>query len=433
MSLDGRTRAPGRGRRRWALAGLLATVAVVGLVFAYLRSTGEVRAAARLAREAVAANRADEARRLLDRWAALSPGSGEPDYYRALLEVRSDRPDSALDSMRKAIARGYPEGPLMDLRAVLLARAGKFDEAEPVLARAFESSAEPRAEIAEGLSRIYLKSFRLAETARVLDAWMKAAPEDPRPYLRLNEVDERIDSEPAVLVRNYREALRRDPNLLDARLGLAEKLQEASLFDEAEAEYATLLDRDPGNLRGLVGAGRIALLKGDVPASIRHFEAALAIDPRDKVALRELGLIDLNNGRIPRACSRLAQAVEVDPHDPEVRFSYARALKIAGDEPRAAEQSAATERLKKEQQQLVDLRKSLVEHPDDVDLRSKAARWLIEHGHEQEGLEWTQLILRQHPNHPETCQILADYHTSRGNLGLANYYRLNAPSAPTGK
>jgi len=423
----------GGGRRRWALAVVLAAGVVIASLVLYPRTGGEAWSTARLARVAIAARRADEARRLIDRWAALSPRSGEPDYYRAILDVQTDRPAEALDSLRKSLAKGHPEGPLLIVRAIILARAGKFDQAEPVLAAAFESSAEPRAEIAEGLSRIYLKTFRLGETNRVLDAWMKADPGDPRPYLRRNDVDERINSDPPVLIRNYREALRRDPGLLAARLGLAEKLREGSLYDEAEAEYATLLERDPRNLRGLAGAARIALLRGDLQAATRLFEEALAIDPKDKTSLRELGLIDLNNGRISQACSRLEQAVRVDPHDPEVRFSYARALKLAGDEPRAAEQAAATARIKQEQQQIIDLRQSLVQRPDDVEIRSRAARWLIEHGHEKEGLEWTELILRQRPDHPATCQILVDYHTSRGNFGLANYYRMNASSSPAGK
>jgi predicted Zn-dependent protease len=423
----------GRGRVILLAAGLMVALAIgAGLVSQFV-SEAQSSSMGRLAREALAARRYDQARTLIRRWAAESPRSGEPDYYQAVLEVEADRPAEALDAMRRSIARGYPEEPVLILRAVLLARAGQFEQAEPVLTRAFLSGAEPRAEVAEGLSRIYLKTFRLAETTKVLDSWMKAAPDDPRPYLLRNEVDQRINSEPAVLIRNYREALRRDPGLIVARLGLAEKLRETALVEEAETEYAALLGRDPKNVRGLVGAGQIALLQGDLVAATRHLEDALAIDPRDKVALREIGLIDMNSGRTARACDRFAAAVEVDPYDPEIRYSYSRALQMSGKTARAAEESAATERLKKEQQRIADLRQRLVQRPEDVELRSEAARWLIEHGHDKEGLEWTALILRQQPGHPSTCRLLADYYASRGNLGLANYYRLTATETPATK
>ncbi len=403
-------------------AAVLAAATLAGLLLLRRPEPPE----ARLAREALAAGRLDEARDLIERWAAADPGGGEADYQRAILEVRADRPAEALDAMRRSIARGHAEGPLQVLRAVVLARAGKLGEAEPALAEAFRRGDEPRAEVAEGLARVYLRSFRLSEALQVLDAWARLAPDDPRPYLLRNEVDERTDAEPAARVRNYREALRRDPNRLDARLGLAETLREGSLVDEAEVEYDALLARDPKNVRGLAGAGRVALLKGDLIAATRLFEAVLAVAPDDKAALRELGLIDMNLGRIASARARLKRAVEVDPHDAEARYSYSRALKLAGDDAGAAEQAAATDRLKDEQKQLLDLRQALVQYPDDVDRRAQAARWLIEHGHEKEGLEWTALVLRQRPGHPATCQLLAEHYARKGEPGLANFYRMNA-------
>ena len=35
-------------------------------------------------------------------------------------------------------------------------------------------------------------------------------------------------------------------------------------------------------------------------------------------------------------------------------------------------------------------------------------------------------ILREHPNHPRTCVTLADYYRRKGNVGLANFYKLSA-------
>jgi predicted Zn-dependent protease len=409
------------------LAGA-ALVVAIGAAF-YVRERAEARRAARLAREAIAARRDPEAGALLARWAALEPRSGEPEFYRAMLEVQSGSPAEALDAMRRAIALGHPEPPVLVLRAILLARAGRPDEAEPVLARAFQDSDEPRAEVAESLSRIYLNSFRLAEAARVLDGWARFAPEDARLYLRRNEIDERTTGDPAVLIRNYREALRRDPGLNEARLGLAEKLREASLIDEAQVEFAELLRRDPKNIRGLVGEGGIALLKGDIQTAIHDYQAALELDPKERAALRELGLIDLSAGRVSQALARLKLASELDPFEPEAHYCYSRALRVAGETARAAEEAATTERLKKEKQRVADLRQTLVQQPENADVRCEVARWLIEHGHEKEGLEWTHLILRQKPGHPATCRLLVDFHARRGEHGLANYYRtVGAPS-----
>ena len=97
---------------------------------------------------------------------------------------------------------------------------------------------------------------------------------------------------------------------------------------------------------------------------------------------------------------------------------------MAGQDARAAEEALTAERLRKELQHVLDLRQKLVAHPQDTELRAEVAKWLIENGHEAEGLEWTALILRQKPGHPPTCRLLADYHAKKGNHGLANYYRM---------
>ena len=409
-----------------ALGGVAAALLVVLALFYYVHDRRQALATARSVREALTAHRFDLARARIDRWAESRSGDVEPDYFRAELEVALDHPGKALDAIRKAHQRGYPEEPLEVLSAVLQARAGQFEAAELVLRRALGSSSGPKPEVAEGLARVYLGTFRLAEASRALDHWMLVAPDDARPYLWRNQVDERIGSDPVVLIRNFRAALQRNPSLDQARIGLAERLRKLHRVDEAAAEYAALLTRNPKSLEGLVGAGQTALMKGDLSASIRDFNDALAIDPKNPSALRELAMIDLRNGRFDRARDRLKAAVDVAPDDVEVRYQYAQALKSAGDHARAAEETAAAARLRKEQQNIDEIRKALVQRPADAGLRYEAAKWLIEHGHEKEGLEWTELILRQSPHHPGTCRLLADYHAKKGNVGLANYYRLAA-------
>ncbi len=413
-------------RLTWPALAILSLI----ILFGYIRARSNSQARIKTVNDALATARFDEARRLIDQWGQENPRDGEPDYYRARLEVALDHPVEAMDALRKTIEHGYSEEPVLILRAVLQARAGMFDLSEPILRSASENGAEPKAEIAEGLARIYLGTFRLPEAGQAIDRWMQAAPNDARPYMWRNDIDERMAADPAILVRNYRAALQRDPNLESARLGLAQLLLGMKSIDEAEVEFASYIERNPRSLEGQLGAGQVALIKGELNAAETCFKNALEIDPKDPVALSELGLIDLRNNRFLLARDRLKQAVEALPLDPEVRYKYSRALKMSGDDVRAAEESATSDRLKAESDKINDLRKALVQNPKDADLRSEAARWLIEHGHDKEGLEWTELILRQQPGHVETCKLLADYHSKKGNAGLANYYRMAASNTP---
>ena len=416
--------------RRLALAGgLVLVLAAVTVGALYSQQRAKAMARAQAVRLMVAERKFDEARTLIDAWIAGRPDDGEPYYLRAKIEVAANRPDAALAAMRLAVQHGFGDEPINVLRAVLMARVGEADAAEPVLRRALDSSTESQPEVAEALARIYLSSFRLSQAAGALERWMKDDPAAGRPYLWRNEIDQRIDAEAPVLIRNYRMALQRDPSLDKARLGLADKLRETQRSDEAEAEYAAYLKRNPKGVEGHIGSGQTSLQKGDLAAAIRHFEDALAIDPNEVTALRELALIDVRQGQFRRACGRLEKVVKIDPFDPELRANYSRALKMAGDEASAREQSAAAERLRNEHREMNVIRLALVDKPGDLALRFDAARWLLEHGHESEALEWFKLILGKQPGHAPTCALLADYYRKTGNPGLSNYYKLAASQA----
>jgi len=418
----------GRARRPVLVLAIALAVGVSAAAFWSVREARQRRAAgvAAGARRAVAARDPARARPLLDRWSALRPGDAEPYYLRAKLEVAADRPAEAFDALRLAGERGFDRTPLGVLAAVLQARAGRVDEARQPLLNAYANANGPEPEVDEALARVLMASFRLSEASKVIDRWQRDAPDDPQPYLYRNEIDARVNPDPAVMIRNYRLALDREPSLLGARLGLAAKLRESNRIAEAAAEYKACLDRHPGDRDAEVGAGQTAFQSGDINAAERHFRAALAADPAEPNALAGLALIDLRNGRYAQARDRLKAALAADPYSPEAHYNYARALKLTGDDARSRAESALSERLRKEHERMNTVRGDLLTKPDDVPLRLEAARWMVDHGRASEGVEWAELILRDHPDHPAACRLLAEYHRKLGNVGLANYYLLAA-------
>ncbi len=252
--------------------------------------------------------------------------------------------------------------------------------------------------------------------------------EDPQPYLASNEIASRSAAEPTIQIRNYEAALERDPDLDKARLGLAEQLSKARRFDEAEREFLTYLGRQPGDASALVGLGRNAFQNGDIDGATKHLEAALRIDPRQPDALKELAQTDIRLGRFVQACRRLELLTQIEPYDHEIRYSYAQALKLSGDDERARTESQLAVRLRNEHDQIVRLRSKILQDPNDRDSRYEVTRWMFDHGHQNEGLKWASEILRGDPNHVPTHRLLADYYEKQGNIGLANYHRLSAAS-----
>ena len=416
--------------RVWVAAALVlvGTAAAAYLVYDQYR----VSQLARTVRQLFAAREYGAAREPLHHWLSERPGSAEAYYYKAWLALALDQPGEVIEPIEQAKRLGYDPESIACLIAIYQARAGHMKVAEPVLERAFIQQREPRLEVAKEMVRIYLTSFRLAPAAEAIERSRLLAPEDPQPYLWSNEIASRGSAEPAILIQNYRAALERNPNLDKARLGLAEQLSKDRRFDDAEQEYRTYLERNPKDSSALVGFGRNFFQRGDLDTATQYFEAALKVDPRQPDALKELGQIDLRLGRFRKACERLGRLTEIQPYEYEVRYSYAQALKLSGDQARFRIETEHAARLRKEQDHILQLRASLLSNPNNAAIRFEVAKWMLENGHQEEGLKWTAEILRAEPRHAPTHRLLADYYQKHGNPGQANYHRLMASTEPNG-
>jgi predicted Zn-dependent protease len=416
------------GGPRTALALVALAVAASGGYLALRQSAAW--SAARHVRDAVAARRFDAAREPLERWLQASPRSAEAQYYLARLKLAASQPDDALLAINQALARGFDRAPLDCLTAIIQSRAGHFTEAEPILLHAFQQGMEPQIEIAQELARVYLSTYRFPRAEAPLERWRELAPHDATPYLWRNEIESRKNPiEPATLIQNYMEALQRDPTLDKARLGLAERLRQEHRLEEAQREFATYLARHGSDVEALDGAGQTALEAEDVAAAVGLFGAAVAADPRDTTALKELAQINLRRGRFQEACKQLSRVAEIDRFDPDIHYTYARALKLSGDDARARAETELSMRLRNEHNDLEEIRSKLLKNPDDVEVRFQIARWFLDHGRDEEGLNWTKEILRQSPHHQSTHRLLAVYYDRKGNSGLSNYHRTMAEAA----
>jgi len=412
--------------RRWL--GLAALVVLGGAASAAYFAYDQYRVfqLARTVRQLFAARHYGQAREPLRRWLSERPGSAEAHYNTGWLALALDQPNDAIEAIEQAKKLGYDRDVLACLIAIYQARAGNVNEAEPILERAFRQNSEPRLEVARELAKIYLASYRLTEAAAPTARSRLLAPEDPQPYLWSNEIASRGSAEPAILIQNYRAALERNPNLDKARLGLAEQLSKDRRFDDAEQEYRTYLERNPKDGSALVGLGRNSFQRGELDTAEQYFEAALKADPRQPDALKELGQIDLRLGRFRKACERLGRLTEIQPFDYEVRYSYAQALKLGGDDARSRIETEHATRLRKEQDHILQLRTKLLSDPNNSAIRFEVAKWMLENGHDEPGLKWTAEILRAEPRHSPTHRLLADYYQKHGNPGQANYHRLMA-------
>ncbi len=417
---------PRSWQRRVIARSVTAAAILAGLATGAHFGYGEYRVFSlrRSVRRSFAARRYQDVTEPLRRWLALRPTSGEAHYYQAWDALVMDRPDEAVRGIEQARKLAFEPDLVSCLSAIYYARALRYDRAEPILEQAFAQQLEPRELIAKELARIYLSTFRMPQATQAIERWRTLAPNDPRPYMWRNEIASRSAVDHAIVMLNYRAALERDPNLDEARLGLARELSKARRFDEARQAYHDYLKRKPNDTEALLGLGRDSFQTGDLDGATRAFEAAVAASPRQPDALKELGLIELRLGRFQKACERFEFLARAEPFNHEIRFLHAQALELLGQNARAREEESEAARLRKEHDRMLTLRYNLSRHPNDLDARFQFARWLVEFGQPDEGLRWTKEIFRTNPRHAPTHRLLADYYRKQGDNGLANYHQL---------
>jgi tetratricopeptide (TPR) repeat protein len=420
-----------RSRRRPHPAFPLLALAALGMIVAagsayFGFEQFRVVRLARTVRQAFAGRHIEEARGPLHRWLALRPGSGEAHYFEAWAALAADQPVEAIKAIDQARSLGFDRALIDCLSAIGQSRSQRFNESEPVLVRAFREQLEPRDMVAKELARIYVSSYRFDQAPGPIERWRTLAPDDALPYIWMNEILSRSEADATILIQNFRAALERDPNLDKAKLGLAQQLSKARRFDEAEQEYLAYLKRKPDDATALLDLGRDAVQQSDIERARQYFESALKVNSRQAEALKELGKIDLQLARFQQACESLERLTQIDPFDHEVRYNYAQALKLAGHLERAKTELAQAARLRAEQDEIIHLRSAALQDPNNLGARFQVTRWMFDHGHEQEGLKWTNEILRADPRHVPTHKLLADYYGKQGNAGLANYHRVMA-------
>ncbi len=405
-------------------------VAVLGLIGAGLarigRRAGPDRAG--IARRALDEGRLPAADEALRAWLATDPTSAEAHLLKGRVALERKQLAEAAEGLKRALAAepAAPGAPV--LQALIVAAAGRPAAAEPALSRAFAAGSVPDRQVDEALAKIRIEAFDLAGAATVLDRWARDFPADPKPHLWRAEVHGRTGGDPAAPAADYREALRRDPHLADARLRLADELGKNHHAGAALAEYATYLAARPDDPAAHLGAARALDELDDEAGAAAHLARALELAPGDVAVHRARAEAAARRGDWPAMLEALDRAVALDPHDLTTHFRRGVALTRLGrlDEARGEQVEAA--RLRADLARLNQARANLIAAPHDRASQLEIARWMFAHAHDADGVRWAEKVLREWADDPEASRLLADYYRRAGNPGLANYYRLQVPT-----
>jgi Tfp pilus assembly protein PilF len=90
-------------------------------------------------------------------------------------------------------------------------------------------------------------------------------------------------------------------------------------FDQAEADYLKILDRDQNNGLALANLATIELQEDKLADAEKHLKAAVAQSPDDAYNLSTLGYLKFRQEKYDDALDVLSRAAQIDPQNPEIQ------------------------------------------------------------------------------------------------------------------
>lgn len=298
----------------------------------------------------------------------LAKNYPEATFQLAELNIRFGNPRAAIKDIERFVndnpesLRGY------ELLAAGLSAAGRSDEAVESFQRLVKAAPD-RAQSYYELGTALLGQGKKAEAAQQFEAAVKLAPAYAEPMSQLvlmdltsersttalNRVNEQLRRAPrsaqlydllglVQAARNkpdsaevaYRQAVELDPNLVDARVRLAE-LYEVSGRPELAIPHAESASKlDPTNPRALMATAVAYQQLNDVARARAAYEATLAINPKYPGAANNLAyLLSEQPGQEELAFRLASSAQQISPDDPHVLDTLGWILYKRGDYQRA--------------------------------------------------------------------------------------------------
>ena len=304
------------------------------------------------------------------------------------VRARIDHAREALQEGRAGLAlrdvSGLSEtGPIgteiLAIKGLAMAGFNKPDEARPLLERSLaRNPAQPM--VAKVLAAVYFADLDIDRGFKMLQAAAKLDPRDFLPWYATGDVLLRYRRQPREAIEAFRQALRRLPNGVAPRIGLAEAL--ISLGEVADANPlvdALLAERpeDPKVLRLAASRARLLARAEDVE---RYAGEALEYEPNDVETLLIRAQARLQSGRRQDALADAERAADLEPDNPNALALLARVEGSLGLKDRAAATGERHRRTLALNDRLERLRQEVQKRPDDPEPRWRLGQAAAEGG-----------------------------------------------------
>lgn len=295
--------------------------------------------------------------------------------------------EGALADVERLILAYPQDGRLLPLRATLLRRLGRDDEAAQML-RTYGTT---------NLGEVPAEAMSI-----------------PDLILRANRLLDDGDVETAFGL--LREAVARQPTNVAGLELMAEAAVRSGRWKDAEFALKSALGLQPDNLNLRLRLGGVYLAMGETSAARDIFQELTEAYPHSDRSWAALGLLDAKIGNEDRARAELSRALEENPLLPEVQLAFGELLLAAGEPAAALEAFTAARNLLRE----------------DLQLMGRTGQALLAVGRAAEALEQLRTALSGGFDPPDVERAFALALVANGLYAEAERVIAEIPSDPRG-
>jgi tetratricopeptide (TPR) repeat protein len=343
-----------------------------------------------------------------------------------------DQADDFLNQYQEV--RGNDDPDLVLERVLLRLERGELDSVSKYCQTLVERDDPAAPLILEASAKGCLRMYRPQQAESFLKEWLKRQPDNSQALLIQGQLYELMTRQHDAIA-SYREALRVDPELDEARLRLCNALMGLGLTAEAQPHLEYMVRRFPDNLMVQVLLARVYDRAGEPEKADELIEGVLARQPHFSPALTERGKYALRAGRGEEAEKALREAVALEPGDYQARYQLILCLEKIGKSEEAEKEQARLQQIEDDLKAIQQISTVKMQHnPHDPELHYQAGMISLRAGSIGEALRWFQSALHEDPHHVPTHKALAEHFQRIGDHVHAREHRQQAglSDAPAG-
>ena len=283
-------------------------------------------------------------------------------------------------------------------------------------------------------AQVQAKDLQGAE-ATLLQA-LKANPQSLEARLALGDFYQ-VTSKPAQAETEYKRAVADVPTRPESHNRLAGFYMTTHRIAEAEAVYANWIKAMPQDENPLIAMGDFYRLTGQIDKAAASFRQAMTVNPKSTAARDRIVLLDLDTNKLDEAERQTKSILEANPKDPSGLLFDGR-LKLAKNQiddaittlqslKAVAPQGAGSYHylglayVKKNDlpQAVIELKEAIKLAPTSVDSHAALAGIYLSQGSADLAIEQAQATLQLNPRHDRIATLLGEAYNLKGDTEKA--------------